>query len=215
MTTSTGLAHRPARRRLAYLARRALQMEIAVWRSLYRFVFRRPRVPRGATAFSYHEPVSQVLIVFIVLSAIEIPVIDLVVHRWAYIRIPILIAGIWGLTWMVGLLLGFVTRPHAVGPQGIRVRYGAEVEVALSWSDIRSISMKKKVAEPRTPQVTTDDEGATLHLRMQHETNLEIELDHPIDVRLPRGRSTVDRLRIYADQPRQLLAEARAHLGTA
>ncbi len=215
MTVSIGRTHRTARRRLAYLARRALQLELAVWRSLYRFVFRRPRVPRGATAFPYHEPVSSVLIVFIVLSAIEIPVIDVVVHRWAYIRIPILIAGIWGLTWMVGLLLGFVTRPHAVGPDGMRVRYGAEVEITLAWSEVRSISLTKKTAEPRTPQVTTDDDGVTLHLRMQHETNLEIELDHPVDVRLPQGRSTIDRLRIYADQPREMLTAARTHLENA
>ena len=31
---------------------------------------------------------------------------------------------------MLGMLLGFVTRPHAVGPAGIRFRCGAEVDVA-------------------------------------------------------------------------------------
>ncbi len=78
-----------------HLAGRALQMEIGVWH-VYRFVFRRPKVPAGAVGFGYHIPVQTVLVVFIAMSAVEIVVLDLIVHRWAYVRIPVLAAGIWG-----------------------------------------------------------------------------------------------------------------------
>jgi len=215
VSISAQLRSRPLRSRLVYLARRAVQLEIGVWLSLYRFVFRRPRVPAGSTGFSYHEPVSQILVVFIVLSAIEIPVLDLIVHRWAPIRIPVLVAGIWGLTWMTGLLLGFITRPHAVGPDGLRIRYGAEVDIAIAWDEIDSITIRKRVSEAGAPRVTTDGDGATLHLRIQHETNLDVELAHPLEVRLPQGRSAVHRMSCYVDQPRLLLAEARPHLENA
>jgi hypothetical protein len=56
-------------------------MEIGIWQSLYRFVFRRPRVPEGAVGFSYHRQVWTILMIFIGLSASEIPIIDLIVHR--------------------------------------------------------------------------------------------------------------------------------------
>ena len=59
--------------------------------------------PRGASGFAYHSPVLTILMIFIVLSAIEIPIIDLIVHPWPWVRIPLLILGIWGVTWMIGL----------------------------------------------------------------------------------------------------------------
>ncbi|MET0932289.1 MAG: hypothetical protein ABWX56_01135, partial [Mycetocola sp.] len=127
--------------RFASLARRAWAMEVGIWQSLYRFVFRRPRVPTGAVGFSYHGQVWAILMIFIGLSAIEIPIIDLVVHPWPAVRIPLLVAGIWGLTWMIGLALGFITRPHAVGPAGIRVRSGAETDIGLAWDDVESVAL--------------------------------------------------------------------------
>jgi hypothetical protein len=61
---------------------------------------------------------------FIGVSAVEFVVVDLLVRRWPTVRISLLALGIWGLVWMFGLLFGFLTRPHAVGPAGIRVRSG-------------------------------------------------------------------------------------------
>jgi hypothetical protein len=116
---------------VAYLARRAIQMEIGIWQSLYRFAFRRPRVPAGAAGFSYHRSVLGILVTFIAVSAIELVAVDVLVHRWTAVRIPLLVVGIWGLTWMFGLLTAMLTRPHAVGPVGIQVRYATDVDVVL------------------------------------------------------------------------------------
>ena len=51
--------------RVVYIARRAWTMEIGIWQSLYRFIFRRPRVPAGAVGFSYHRQVWTILMIFI------------------------------------------------------------------------------------------------------------------------------------------------------
>ena len=56
------------------------------------------RFARGARGFSYHRPVLMVLWIFIGLSAFEIPIIDLIVHRWPPVRIAMLVLGIWGVT---------------------------------------------------------------------------------------------------------------------
>jgi hypothetical protein len=95
-------------------------MELRGYQSIYRFIFRRPKTPPGAAAFSYHQPVLAILVVFVVVSAVELVVVDLIVQRWAQIRIPLLILGIWGLVFMLGLLPGMLTRPHAVGPTASR-----------------------------------------------------------------------------------------------
>jgi hypothetical protein len=207
-----GRQRRTGWRLIGHLLRRATLMEIHGYQSLYRFAFRRPRVPAGAVGFPYHQPVLAILIVFVVLSAVELAVVDLIVHRWAQVRIPLLILGIWGLIYMVGLLFGMLTRPHAVGPEGIRVRSGAEVDIGLPWDDIYSVARRRDVQE-KQPKITLDEEGwATLHLRMQNETNLEIKLERPTTVRLPHGTETVSTLKLYADDPKAFLDEVRRHI---
>ena len=213
---STGTATRPRRSPLgqvAYVARRAWTMEIGVWQSLYRFLFRRPRVPHGAVGFSYHRQVWTILMVFIGLSAVEIPIIDLIVHRWPVVRIAFLALGIWGLTWMIGLALGFVTRPHSVGPAGIRVRNGAETDLPLNWEDVESVGLARQTDDAKAPRITVDDEGRrTLWMRMQNETNIEVALERPVSLRLPSGSETVDAVRFWVDEPKEFLVEVRRHI---
>lgn len=144
---------------ICYLAGRALRMEIGVWQSLYRFVLRRPRVPAGAVGFGYHQPVLSILIVFVSLSAVEIVVLDVIVHRWPVVRLPLLIAGIWGLTWMLGLLFGYLTRPHAVGPDGLRIRHGSEIDIPITWDVVDFVALRKHRAESDKARLTTADDG--------------------------------------------------------
>ncbi|MFW3171695.1 hypothetical protein [Geodermatophilus sp. CPCC 206100] len=58
-----------------------------------------------------------VLLTFIVVSAAEVVVVDVLVQRWPAVRIPLLVVGIWGVIWMCGLLFGMVTRLHADDPR--------------------------------------------------------------------------------------------------
>jgi hypothetical protein len=200
-----------------YWMRRALMMEIWGYLSIFRFVFRRPKVPRGARAFTYHQLVMPLLTVFIVVSAIELVVVDVLVRRWEGVRIALLVLGVWGLVWMFGLLFGFLTRPHAVGPEGIRLRSGAEVDIPLHWEQVEAVTRRKRTAQSKQPQISVDEHGnRTLHLHMQNETNVHIALRSPVTVRLPRGGQTVSTIEVWVDEPdgfvdaaRELLASSR------
>ena len=216
MTTLTAAPRPSLWRRVASLARRAWAMEIHGYQNTFRFLFRRPRVPDGAVGFSSHQPVLPVLIVLTAVSAVELVVVDVIVHRWPAVRIPLLVVGIWGVTFMLGLLFGMLVRPHAVGPDGIRIRSGSEVDIPLSWDDIYSVGPRKRTVTEKQPRVTVDEQGeATLHLRIMNETNLEIRLEQPTPLRLPHGTETVSVVAIYADDPKAFLAEARHHLQPA
>jgi hypothetical protein len=196
------------------LARRAVQLEIGIWQSLYRFLFRRPRVPAGAVGFSYHRSVLPVIVTFIVVSAIELVAVDVLVQRWPAVRLPLLVLGIWGLTWMLGFLAAMVTRPHAVGPEGIRVRYTTDVEAVLPWDAVAAVARRTRTRTDKAPRVTRDGDGrATLHLWMHEQTNLDIALDRPVDVRLPRGTETVTAVHLLADDPAGFLDRVRQHRG--
>ncbi len=216
MSVSTGTPRRTGWGRIGYLARRAWDMEIHGYQSVFRFLFRRPRVPAAAAAFSYHQLVLPILIAFTAVSMVELVVVDVIVRRWPTVRIPLVVLGIWGVTFMLGMLFGMLVRPHAVGPDGIRVRSGAEVDIPLSWDDIYSVTLRKCTIQEKEPKVTVDEQGeATLHLRMMNETNLEIRLEKPTPLRLPHGTETVSRLAIYADDPKGFLAEVRPYLQPA
>jgi hypothetical protein len=199
------------RAKLVAFARRAWIMELGVYQSIYRLVFRRPRVPAGASAFRYHSPVLTLLVIFIVLSAIEIPIVDLIVHRWVWVRVPLLILGIWGVTWMLGLLFGYLTRPHAVGPAGIRVRQGAELDLDLPWDVVESVERSPHRVE-KAPAVVDEPGGRTFAARIAGETNVLIRLERPLDVRLPQGRDRIEAVRLWTDDLDGFLTAVRTHI---
>ncbi|WP_349427449.1 hypothetical protein [Microbacterium sp. LWS13-1.2] len=209
--TSTTVSRTSLRERIAKLARAAWRAEIGVWKSLYRWLFRRPRVPRGASGFSYHSPVLTILVIFIVLSTIEIPIVDLIVHDWPWVRIPLLAAGIWGVTWMIGLLLGFLTRPHAVGPEGIRARSGAEVDIDLPWAAVASVEKSRDVLE-KAPKIRDEPHGRTLALRIQDETDVLVILERPVAVRLGDTVAEVDAVRLWVDDLDRFMTAVRTHI---
>ena len=197
--------------------KRALLLELRIYANIGRFIARRPAIPPGAAGFSYHKPVLTVLMIFIVLSAVEIPIVDLIVHRWPVVRISFLILGIWGVTWMFGFLCAYLMRPHTVGPDGIRVRQGLEVDIPLTWDDIASVARVKRVDEPKSPRIVEADASRTLVFRMQDETAIEIELERPTVVRLPGrapkgGEQEITGVRIWVDDPKAFMDEVRKHL---
>lgn len=215
--TLVGPTRRTGRTRwqqLGHLLLRAVVMEIRSYQSIYRLVFRRPRVPSGAIAFRYHQPVLPILIVLLVVSVVELVVVDLIVHRWTHIRIPFLVLGVWGVVWMFGLLCGMLVRPHAVGPDGIRVRSGPEIDLPVCWDDLHAVTRRRRARKDHEAKITVDHEGlATLHLRIGDETNLELSLERPTEFRLPQGRVTVSRIALYAEDPRGFMDEVRRHIG--
>jgi hypothetical protein len=193
--------------RAAHLARRAVQLEVGAWQSLYRFVFRRPRVPGGATGFTYHRSVLAVLVTFIAVSAVELVVVDVLVHRWPFVRLPLLVVGVWGLVWMCGLLAAMVTRPHAVGPDGIRARYATDVDLDLPWEAVDVVVRRTRTREDKAPRLA----AGALHLWMQDRTNIDVELAAPVTVRVPEGSADVRRVSLFADDPVGFLAAVRRH----
>jgi len=216
--TATATAARPTLgARVRSWALRALRAELAIYASIARAVARRPALPAGAAGFSYHRPVLTILWIFIVLSAIEIPILDLIVHRWPVVRIAVLILGIWGLTWMIGVLCAMLMRPHTVGHEGIRARSGLEIDVPLAWDDIASVELARRADEEKAPRIADEDGRATLALRMANETNILIALERPTVVRLPGlapkgGDHLVEQVRLWADDQKALMRAVAQHI---
>ena len=217
--TSTEMPERilTTRARVSALITRAASMEKVIYANIARAIARRPSVPAGGRGFRYATPVLTILWIFIILSAVELVIVDFIVHQWIVVRVICLIIGIWGLVWMIGLLFGYYMRPHTVGPDGIEIRNGLDLNVPLSWNDVHSVAIRKQLYEPKTPKIITVESQRILAVNILSQTNIEIELEHPTSVTLPGtppkgGEHAVSIVRLWADDPKRFLDEVRNHI---
>ena len=195
------------------LTKRVVLFELRLWRSLYRWIFRRPlRLEPGTTTFSYADVVTPVIIGFIVVSAIEIPVLHLILP-WQGARVILFILGVQGLLWMIGLLASLRVHPHVIGTSGLRVRNGSSIEIHLPWDAIAEIRTRmRSLPTGKTLQFDAAD-TSILSIAMSSQTNIDVVLREPMAVRLPKGVSEpITELRFFADDHRGLAEGAREHL---
>jgi hypothetical protein len=200
------------------LAQKVTAYEAAMWSSLLRWVLRRPpSYPSGTRTFSYLGVVKPILIAFIVLSAVEIPIFDLIVSRlvpWSPARWIVLGLGVYGLIWMLGLYAMLRLHPHEMGEAGIRIRNGIGVDVTIPWTDIAAVHGRyRSLPSSKAVQVEHDSDGPVVNLGAGGQTSVDITLREPSSLDLPKGPSEpTTRVRLYADDKDAFVAAAREHL---
>ncbi len=188
----------------------AASYEAGLWRSLYRWLTRR----RGATdpaaaLFGYASQVTPLLLAFIFVSAIEIPILPLLLP-WPAVRYSLLALGVWGLLWMLGLLASLRTNPHVVSEAGLRLRSGFQFDASIPWEEISAIRLRRSTAQ-RKLQIEQNQTGASVAL--QSTNNVEVIFREPVSLRFLDGRqANVDAIHFYADSPTALLTAAQPHL---
>jgi len=200
------------------LVRRGLSLEKHLYASIGRAVLRRPAVPPGAQGFRYDSPTMLLLVVLIVVSAIEVVAIDLIVHRWLPVRIAFLVLGVWGVVFGIGLLCAHVMRPHTVGPEGIRIRDGFDLDIAIPWDDVHAVALRKHSPASKPPRLIEGDGTRTLVIAVSNATNLEVTFEGLTSVRLPGGppkggQQQITAIRLWADDPKAFVAEVKRHFG--
>ena len=193
------------------LLRRAAAMEGAMWRSMYLWARRTPpALAPGDEAFSYLGVVKPILGVFIGLSVVEIPILDLIIKHvvpWQPARVIMLVISVWGLLWMLGLLISLKIHPHVAGAAGIRVRMGPGIDFTVPWPDIDAVT-KHYRSMPSSKSVQIENQ--VLHIVVGSQTSVDVKLRRPITVRLPKGESDpIEELRLYADDPDAFVRKTR------
>ena len=188
------------------LALIVIRYEWGIWKSLFRWVFRRPIAPAGELPFGYTQAVTPVLWAFIAISAIEIPVFHLLIP-WKTVQGIGLVFGAWGLFWMIGLLASQKTYPHTLGPEGIRVRNGFGIGVFIPWSNVEAVRFKHRNLE-RSRTIQSDDDVLSLVIFSQ--TNVDIVLREPMVMTRVKGVTPpFTELRIYVDDAKDFVTSAR------
>ncbi|BFU46176.1 hypothetical protein [Krasilnikovia sp. MM14-A1004] len=199
------------------MLRKLVAYELAMWHSLYRWIFRRPlHVEPGARTFGYIGVVKPILWAFIILSAVEIPIFDLILRHilpWEGLRRTVLVLGVYGLLWMIGLMAMLRMHPHVAGPAGLRVRNGATLEFLVPWEAVESVRARyRSLPSSRTVHLESADSGTVLSIGAGRQTSVDLVLRQPMAVDLPAGRTeNVGEIRLYADEPDALVELTRRH----
>jgi hypothetical protein len=188
--------------------------ELGLYRSLFRWVTRRPDVPSDAVAFAYIGAVAALLWAFIFGSATELVVLHLILP-WETVRIIVDVLSIWGLAWMLGMMASFRVHPHLVSDSGLRIRHGAATDITVPWDDIATVRVRERSRDKsRAVQLDKDEGSAVLNVVIASRTNVEITLRGPIVVPLRTGEESVTEFRFYVDDARELVRRVRGYLAS-
>jgi hypothetical protein len=200
-------------RRAVAAARWLVVLEIGVWRSLFLWLTRRvPGRAPDVEDFPHAKEVSPLLIAFISVSTLEVPVVHLLLLRNA-VRLAALVAGVWGLLWMLGYLASMRVFRHLVDDDGLRVRHGTSVDLRIPWHAVAGVTARRgRVPAGKPCQVEEAEGGAVAYVAVLKQTRVAIALHRPTAVELPDGPRDVVELRFYVDDPRAFVTAARTRV---
>ena len=189
------------------------RLERGMYVSLARWAARRPRHDEGETAYGYAQAPTPIIWVFIGVSAIEIPVLHLILP-WTWAQIVAIVVGIWGLVWMLGLLAALHVHPHVLGDRALRVRNGAVVSFEVPLDAVASVRTgdESLPSSARTVQPIEEESGTRVRIGVSGRVNVHLALNRPVDVELPAGPMTVTAISLCADEPRTLATALRRSL---
>ncbi|MFY1697500.1 hypothetical protein [Solwaraspora sp. WMMA2101] len=122
-------------RRVGVALRRLAGFEGAGLVSLWLWVRRRRHgVPESATAVPYAGAVALTMVMFLVVSIVELVAVEILLRAIgapAPLRHGILIVDAYGVLIALAVIAATVTRPHVIGPDEIRVRSAAFLDVRV------------------------------------------------------------------------------------
>ena len=192
------------------MAKHAVVFELNIYKSLLRLLLRRPSVPAGFEPVGYARLVTPMLALWIFGSALELPLVHVLVP-WHGVRIALLVVGVWGLLWMVGLLAGLRSYPHLLGSDSLRIRNGAMHDIAVPWGTIEKVTTEDRSLPSSMwvlqPQDT--DRGTHLNVAVSGRVNVHLALREQLPVRTRSGELAVTAVSLWVDEPRDVAARIR------
>jgi hypothetical protein len=170
---------------------------VHVFGSLARKIRRRPDVPAGATAVHYGGSMRPLLWCMIIVSIIEVAVVELIVP-WPTLRWILVVLGVYGLIWVLGFAASLSVNPHTLSSASLRLRFGFFTTITIP-AEMLASARKNVSGGHRHTVEHTDDE---LAVSVMGYTDVAVELTEPYVIDLGRkGTTEVSRVRFQTDDP--------------
>ncbi|MFE7118430.1 hypothetical protein ACFU99_23745 [Streptomyces sp. NPDC057654] len=167
---------------------------------------RRNGVDGGAEGFGYARAQASLLYSLVFVSLIETAGMSVLLSGFPVAHLITLVIDVYAVLFVLGLQAAAVTRPHTVGPAGLRVRAAARLDLRIPPELIASVRR-----DIRFPAAKPADD--VLELPIAGQTSVTVELTEPVGYRTllgaPRHARTI---RCHADDPAALVTAVRALL---
>ncbi|MFJ9210776.1 hypothetical protein [Streptomyces sp. NPDC102264] len=151
-------------------------------------------------------PTSYGLVLVLVIETIGV---SIMLAPYPVVHWVMLLVDLYTVLLVLGLHAAAVTRPHIVGPGGLRIRRGARLDLRIPLDLI--VSARHDL---RFPDVNKPEDGV-LTVAIASQTSVTVELAHPVTAVSLLGRRTeVHTIRCHADEPRAAVAAIRTLLPT-
>ncbi|MGH2598562.1 MAG: hypothetical protein ACRDJ9_04155 [Dehalococcoidia bacterium] len=185
-------------------AARIVVLEPRLWATLVRWVLR--RTPRGESMFAYSKRSTlwMVLILVLVTAPVELLLIELLLS-WAWLRVLLLILGIYGVIWLLGIWASMSVLPHQVEQTDLRLRYGLLAEAQIPYEVIRSVEQERRRWTGLRDGPHPVSEPDALAIAVGGQTAVVLRLDAPCTIERAFGRSlTASVIHVAVDDPERM-----------
>ena len=162
-------------------------------------------VEPGDVELPYDDRSNVMLWTVTLLGLLEIVVVHVLTARWPVIRWALLVVGVLGILGFLAWGLSLRQMPHVVRGGSLVLRSGRTHAVEVPLATLVS-ARRHVVGEHRRVLEVADDR---LAVSFMGDTNLELRLDPPAEVRVKGAPVAVGRVLLHADDPRAALRALR------
>lgn len=191
--------------------RRIMGFEAKGMASLALWVTRRRHgVPADAVVVSYHREVTVLMWGFLAACVIELVGVEILLRSLdapVGLRAVLLAVDAYGILVAFAVIAGYVTRPHVITADELRIRHGAFFDLRIQRRLVTAVRHKRNYNEAGL--LTVDD--GRMALAVNNQTNLAVELSETVVATRPLGRREHVRVvRFFADDPSAAFQALRA-----
>ncbi|MFK8846364.1 hypothetical protein [Streptomyces sp. Ac-502] len=174
---------------------------------------RRDGVGAGERALGYARAQAPMLYGFVFVCAVETVGVTFLLAGLPVAHWIMLALDLYTLAMVLGFQAAAVTRPHVVGPAGLRVRNGALLDVWIPLERIASVRYDLRFPKTETAGRQAQERDGVLEVAVAAQTCVTVELTEPVTaVKLLGQRVEARTVRFHADEGRAAVAAVREAL---
>ena len=129
---------------------------------------------------------------------------------WAWLRWVLLIAALYGVLWIGGLIASLKVLPHQLEAGGVRLRHGNLAEVLIPYHEIADVEQQSLGAPGGRDGLVTDRNAGSAYLAVGGRTDVTLRLRAARSVYgLLRPTPPVTTVHVAADDPAHLTEALR------
>jgi hypothetical protein len=178
-----------------------VQLELAVWGSMWRLISRRGKVQEHELTYHRHSSVAGLVLLTVVTAPAEILLFELLIP-WSWLRLVMLGLALYGACWLVGMVAAPRAFPHEMLPGGLVLRSGATTRWFIPRSAIARIDHTPQTYVLKRQRTTTVIEPGRVSLVVDGRTNIHITLRHGLTI---DGHDAVHDIHCHVDEPEKLI----------